>query len=89
MSSSTVGVRRLCLLLLLLLLATVALALQNLLSVLIELELGDDDLRGGEGNGDGLAVGLLADNCVGGEYQVEAAKLGYALPLTWMQYLRR
>lgn len=63
-SSSTVGVRRLCLLLLLLLLATVALALQNLLSVLVELELGDDDLGGSDGDGDGLAVALLANNCV-------------------------
>lgn len=40
-----------------------ALALENLLTVLVELELGDDDLGGGDGDGDRLAVGLLADNC--------------------------
>jgi hypothetical protein len=55
---------RLCLPLLLLLLATGALALQDLLTVLVELELGDDDLGGSDGDGDGLAVALLADDCV-------------------------
>lgn len=39
-----------------------ALALEDLLTVLVELELGDDDLGGGDGDGDGLAVGLLADD---------------------------
>jgi hypothetical protein len=55
-----------CLLLplLLLLLATGALALQDLLTVLVELELGDDDLGGSDGDGDGLAVALLANDCV-------------------------
>jgi hypothetical protein len=69
-SSKTDSVHRLCLLLLLLLLATGALALQDLLSVLVELKLGDDDLGGSEGDGDGLAVGLLADDCIVGEYNV-------------------
>ncbi len=41
-----------------------ALALEDLLTVLVELELGDDDLGGGNGDGNRLAVGLLADNCV-------------------------
>ena len=40
-----------------------ALALKDLLTVLVELELGDDDLGGSDGKGNGLAVGLLADNC--------------------------
>ena len=43
-----------------------ALALEDLLTVLVELELGDDDLGGGDGDGDRLAVRLLADNCRGG-----------------------
>jgi hypothetical protein len=43
-SSSATTVHRLCLALLLLLLAASALALQDLLSVLVELELGDDNL---------------------------------------------
>ena len=55
---------RLCLPLLLLLLATGALALQNGLTVLVGLELGDNDLGGSDGDGDRLAVALLADNCV-------------------------
>ena len=41
-----------------------ALALEDLLTVLVELERGDDDLGGSDGDGDGLAVGLLTDNCV-------------------------
>ena len=57
---------RLCLPLLLLLLAAGALALQDLLTVLVELELGDDDLGGSDGDGDRLAIRLLADNCIGG-----------------------
>lgn len=40
-----------------------ALALEDLLTVLVELELGDDNLGGSDGDGDGLAVGLLANNC--------------------------
>lgn len=55
---------RLCLPLLLLLLAAGALALQDLLTVLVELELGDDNLGGSDGDGNGLAVALLADDCV-------------------------
>jgi hypothetical protein len=43
-----------------------ALALEDLLTVLVELKLGDDDLGGGDGDGDRLAVRLLADNCRGG-----------------------
>jgi hypothetical protein len=60
---------RLCLAPLLLLLTTGALALQNLFTILVELKLGDNDLGGGEGNGNGLAVGLLADDCVIGEHR--------------------
>lgn len=57
-------VKRLCGLLLLLLGgAAGALALEDLLTVLVELELGDDDLGGSDGDGNGLAVGLLADDC--------------------------
>jgi len=70
MSSSLKIVHHLCLAPLLLLLAAGALALQNRLAVLVELELGDDNLGWGEGNGDGLAVGLLADDCVECEYLV-------------------
>jgi hypothetical protein len=88
-SSGTDIVHRLCLLLLLLLLAAGALALQDLFTVLVELEFGDDDLRWGEGNGDGLAVRLLADNCNTGEYHGWKRDRDYALPLTWMQYFRR
>lgn len=58
-------VKRLCRVLLLLLGgAASALALEDLLTVLVELELGDDDLGGSDGDGDRLAVGLLADDCV-------------------------
>lgn len=46
--------------LLLVRLPTLADALQNLLTVLVELELGDLNLGWGDANGDGLAVGLLA-----------------------------
>lgn len=46
-------------------LAAGALALEDLLAVLVDLELGDDDLGGSDGNGDRLAVALLADNCKG------------------------
>ena len=35
-------------------------ALEDVLSVLVELDLGDDDLGGGDAGGDGLSVGLLA-----------------------------
>lgn len=61
-------VKRLSGVLLLLLLggAAGALALEDLLTVLVELELGDDDLGGGDRDGDRLAVRLLADNCRGG-----------------------
>jgi len=56
-------VKRLCGVLLLLLCgAASALALEDLLTVLVELELGDDDLGGSDGDGDRLAVGLLADD---------------------------
>jgi hypothetical protein len=55
---------RLCLLFpLLLLLATGALAFQDGLAVLVELELGDDHLGGGNGDLNRLAVALLADDC--------------------------
>jgi len=60
-------VKRLCGILLLLLGgAAGALALEDLLTVLVELELGDDDLGGSDGDRDGLAVGLLANDCGGG-----------------------
>lgn len=35
-------------------------ALKDVLSVLVELDLGDDDLGGSDASGDGLTVGLLA-----------------------------
>ena len=56
-------VKRLCGGLLLLGGAAGALALEDLLTVLVKLELGDDDLGGSDRDGDGLAVGLLADDC--------------------------
>lgn len=37
-------------------------ALQNLFAVLVQLELGDDNLRGVDGDRDALAVGLLTDD---------------------------
>ena len=40
-------------------LTTVLDALQNVLTVLVELQLGDDDLRGVNTDGDGLARGLV------------------------------
>lgn len=43
-------------------LATLADAGEDLLAVLVELELGDDDLGGSDGDRNGLAVGLLADD---------------------------
>jgi hypothetical protein len=63
-SSTERGKRLLLLPLLLLLLATGGLALQDLLAVLVELKLGDDDLGSSDGDGDGLAVALLANDCV-------------------------
>jgi hypothetical protein len=63
-SNKETKARHLSLPLLLLLLATGALALQDGLTVLVELELGDDNLGGGDGDGDRLAVALLADDCV-------------------------
>lgn len=35
---------------------------EDVLTVLVELELADNDVRGGNGDGDALAVGLLTDN---------------------------
>jgi hypothetical protein len=46
--------------LLLVLLTTLGDTLQDLLTVLVELELGDDDLGGSDAEGNRLAVGLLA-----------------------------
>ena len=66
--------KRLSLLLVLLGLAAGALALEDLLTVLVDLELGDNDLRGSDGNGDRLAVALLADNCEG--YQLAECAAG-------------
>ena len=43
-------------------LTTLGDASQNLLTVLVELELVDDDLGGVDGDRDGLAVGLLTDD---------------------------
>ena len=83
-SNKETKARRLSLPLLLLLLATGALALQDRLAVLVELELGDDDLGGSDGGGNRLAVALLADDCV--KNLVRICRLegieGYALPLT-------
>jgi hypothetical protein len=50
--------------LLLLRIAAVFLALEDLFSVLVELELGDDDFRGCERDGNRLAVRLLTNNCI-------------------------
>lgn len=71
-------------------LATGTLALQDLLTVLVELQLGDDDLGGGNRDGDGLSVALLANNCsLCQRDSVREVDQGNVLPLTWMQYLRR
>ena len=43
-------------------LTALGLAGQDLLTVLVELELADNDVGGVDGDGDGLAVGLLADD---------------------------
>lgn len=50
-------------------LTTLGDALEDLLTVLVELELGDDDLGGGDGDGDALAVGLLADDTYGNQLE--------------------
>lgn len=43
-------------------LTTLGLAGEDLLTILVELELADNDVGGVDGDGDGLAVGLLADD---------------------------
>lgn len=43
-------------------LTTLGLAGEDLLTILVELELADNDVGGVDGDGNGLAVGLLADN---------------------------
>lgn len=43
-------------------LATSLDAFQNVLAILVELQLGDDDLRGVDADGDGLARGLVLGN---------------------------
>lgn len=56
---------------------------------LVELELRDDDFRGGDRDRDGLAVALLTDNC-SEISKVQLLGTGECEPpLTWMQYLRR
>lgn len=45
-------------------LAAGAHALEDALAVLVDLELGDEDLRGVDADGDGRAVGLLAGNAL-------------------------
>lgn len=50
--------------------------LQNLLTVLIELELGDDDLGGVDAEGNALAVGLLAGNTLDMHTPLETVDAG-------------
>lgn len=45
-------------------LTTLANTLEDLLAVLVALQLGDDDLGGGNADGHGLAVGLLAGDAL-------------------------
>jgi len=54
--------KSLCRLALVLRFPTFADTIQKTLTVLVQLQLGDDDFRGSDANGDALAVGLLADN---------------------------
>jgi hypothetical protein len=51
-------------------------ALQNLLTVLVHPELGDDNLRGGDAEGNALAVGLLANNTLDVDNPLETVDAG-------------
>ena len=51
-------------------------ALQNLFTVLVHPELGDDNLGGGDAEGNALAVGLLADNTVDVDNPLETVDAG-------------
>ena len=51
-------------------------ALQNLLTVLVHPELGDDNLGGGDAEGNALAVGLLANNTLDVHNPLETVHAG-------------
>lgn len=53
-------------------LTALANALEDLLAVLVALQLGDDDLGGGDADGHGLAVGLLAGDALDLDEVLEA-----------------
>jgi hypothetical protein len=57
-------------------LTALANTLEDLLTVLVGLELGDDDLAGRNTNGDGLAVGLLAGDTLDLDEVLEAVDGG-------------
>lgn len=57
-------------------LTTLGDTLENLLTVLIELELGDDNVGGGNGDGDALAIGLLADNTLDVDHPLKTVDAG-------------
>lgn len=68
--------RNLCLGLLLVQVAALGDALEDGLAVLVELDLGDLDLGGGDADGDGLAVGLLAGDTLDVDDVFEAVDAG-------------
>lgn len=56
-------------------------ALEDLLTVLVKLELGDDDVRGGERKRNALAVALLANNTLNVDGPLQTVDAGdLALP---------
>jgi hypothetical protein len=57
-------------------LAALAHTLEDLLTILVGLELGDDHLGGRDANGDGLAVGLLAGDALDLDEVLEAVNGG-------------
>ena len=57
-------------------LAPLANALQNLLTILVQFDLGDDDLGRVDTDGDALAVGLLTDDTLDVDGPLEAVDAG-------------
>lgn len=62
-------------------LATLADAREDIFPVLVELELADDNLRGGDGDRDALAIGLFPGNTLDMDGPLETVN-GCDLPLT-------
>jgi hypothetical protein len=55
---------------------------KDLLAILVEVKLGDDDVGGGDGNGNGLAVGLLAGDTLDVDDVLETVHGGDATGLS-------